>query len=256
MKWLWAPVLAYLVYCGVLIWLHPAFIYPFGPDRFEAEGWHIETVSGVSVAVHAGTDDVAVLYFMGNGGALTYFRSSLEMHVPAGRSVMALQYPSGGGVAGEPSEGLLKEQALVAFDELALRHAGPIAVHGYSLGTGLALHVAANRDVGGVILAAPYAKLCRLMAQAAYAPACLLPFVQKWESVDLAASVGAPVLVQHGTDDQLIPITEGMRLVDALEAAGVDVRFSPVERGTHTNLMSRPGYVERINDFLNGLQEN
>lgn len=256
MKWLVALMMVYLAYVAALIWGHPSFIYPFGSDRFEAAGWTVEAVDGVSIATHDGAGDVAVLYFMGNGGALTYFRASLDLHVAAGRPVMALQYPSGGGVAGVPSEQVLKEQALVAFDILAARHDGAIAVHGYSLGTGLALHVAANRNVDGVVLAAPYAKLCRLMAQAAYVPACHLPFVQKWDSVDLAASVSAPVLIQHGTDDQLIPIGEGMRLAEALEVAGIAVDFVPVDRGTHTNLITRPGYADRISAFLGSLQEN
>lgn len=253
MKWLWAPLLAYMAYCGVLIWLHPAFIYPFAPDPFEAEGWTIEVLDGASLASHDGSDDVAVLYFMGNGGSLQYFRPALESHVSAGRPVMALQYPGGGGVAGDPSENLLKQQALVAYDALAQRYKGPIAVHGYSLGTGLALHVAANRDVDRVVLAAPYAKLCRLMARAAYVPACYLPFVQKWDSQDLASAITAPVLVQHGTQDALIPIAEGRRLAQALDAAGVAVEFVTVEGGTHANLVTQPGYRARLDAFLDGV---
>lgn len=253
MKWLWAVLLVYLAYGCAMIWAHPSFIYPFGPDRFGAAGWQVQNIDGLSLARHEGSGDIAVLYFMGNGGSLAYFTPSLQAHVDAGHTVVALQYPGGGGISGEPSERILKSQALQAYDLLAASHEGGIVVHGYSLGTGLALHVAALRDVRGVVLDAPYASMCRLMAQASYLPACFLPFVQKWQSEALAFAIGAPVLIQHGTADQLIPIEEGQRLADALMAAEIEVRFEAVSGATHVNLTRQPGYARRMVGFLAGL---
>lgn len=155
----------YLAYAALMVALHPQFIYPFGADPFENSAFRQEIVSDrdVTLAVAQGDDDLAVLFFMGNGGSLAYFTYSLDAHQSAGRTLVAVEYRGGGGIAGKPSEAGLKADALAAYDWLAAQHDGPIAVHGFSLGTGLALHVAASRTVEAVMLDAPYTTLCELM---------------------------------------------------------------------------------------------
>lgn len=242
----------YVAYAVAMILVHPQLIYPFGADRFEAEGWQTQIVSprDVTLAVTTGDDDVAVLFFMGNGGSLAYFTWSLEVHKNAGRAVAAMQYRGGGGVEGTPSEAQLKADALAAFDWLAVQHDGPIVVHGFSLGTGLAIHVAANRDVAAVVLDAPYTRMCALMAQASYLPACYLPFVQKWNTGAYADQISVPVLIQHGSFDKLIPLREGLRLAAVLEGVGVRVTTHIIDGATHNNLAGQPAYGARINRFF------
>lgn len=243
---------AYLLYAIVMVWAHPRFIYPFGPDAFDAPGWQQQVVSDRQVAMASwqGTDDIAILFFMGNGGALTYFTPTLDVHENEGRTVAAMEYPGGGGIPGTPSEARLKADALEAYDWLVAQHDGPIVVHGYSMGTGLAQYVAAERDVAAVILDAPYVKMCELMTRQSYLPACYMPFVQKWNSAALVPRLSAPVLVQHGTADQLIPVQHGKRLSDLMKAAGLDVTLHMVEGASHSNLAGQPGYPDRINAFL------
>lgn len=242
----------YLTYGVLMIWLHPQFIYPFGPDEFDAPGWQQEVVGDrrVALAVHDGSRDVAVLFFMGNGGALAYFTYTLDAHVAAGRTVAAMEYPGGGGIPGKPSEARLKADALAAYDWLRARHDGPIVVHGYSMGTGLALHVAADREVAAIVLDAPFVKMCELMTRASWLPACWIPGVQKWDSARYVPQLSAPVLVQHGTADQLIPMEVGQRLAGLMEEAGLAVTFHAVEEATHNNLAGQMGYQERIDTFL------
>jgi len=242
----------YLLYAAVMVWAHPQFIYPFGADPFDDPRFEqsVVTDSQVPLAIHRGDEDLAVLFFMGNGGALGYFTFTLDAHVRAGRTLVALEYPGGGGIPGNPSEQGLKTDALAAYDWLSAEHDGPIVVHGFSLGTGLAVHVAAQRPVAGVILDAPYAQLCRLMTRASYLPACYMPGVQKWDSARLARDVTAPIVVQHGTADQLIPMGEGQRLVDILQAAGAPVTYHAVDGATHNNLAGQPGYADRIDAFI------
>jgi pimeloyl-ACP methyl ester carboxylesterase len=139
---------------------------------------------------------------------------------------------------------------LAAYDWLASRHTGSIVVHGYSMGTGLAQYVASERAVDAIILDAPYVKMCELMTQASWLPACYMPGVQKWNSAALVPSLSAPVLVQHGTADQLIPIRNGERLVGLMRDAGLGVTFHAVEGATHNNLAGVPGYQDRIDTFL------
>lgn len=247
----------YLIYAAAMVALHPRIIYPFGSDAFDNPAFLQEVVSDrdVAMATADGPDDLAVLFFMGNGGALAYFTFSLDAHQNAGRTVAAMEYPGGGGIPGQASEASLKADALAAYDWLAATHDGPIAVHGFSLGTGLAIHVAAAREVEAILLDAPYTTLCALMTKASYLPACYLPSVQKWRSIDDVSALSAPVLIQHGTADQLIPISYGEQLVVVMKEAGLSVTFHAVEGATHNNLPGQPGYQDRINMFLVEVQK-
>lgn len=252
MNWIWALVGVYLLYATLLVMAHPQFIYPFGADEFEAPGWRQEVVTDrqVAMAMTDGPEDAAVLFFMGNGGALIYFSYTLNAHVLSGRTIAAMEYPGGGGIPGTPSERRLKADGLAAYDWLEERHDGPIIVHGYSLGSGIALHVAAEREVAAVLLDAPYVRICELMTRASWVPACWIPGVQRWDSAALVPRVSAPVLVQHGAEDQMIPMAVGQRLVGLMEQAGLDVTFHPVAGATHNNLPGQPGYQGRIDAFL------
>jgi len=242
----------YLAYAALMVAVHPRFIYPFGADPFDSPAFRQEVVSDrdVTLSVAEGDDDLAVLFFMGNGGALAYFTYSLEAHQLADRTIAALEYRGGGGIAGKASEAGLKADALAAYDWLAVQHDGPIAVHGFSLGTGLAIHVAALREVEAILLDAPYTTLCELMTKGSYLPACYLPGVQKWRSVDDAPALSAPILIQHGSADQLIPIGYGERLAAVMTEAGMSVTFHSVAGATHNNLAGQTGYQDRINAFL------
>lgn len=242
----------YLAYAIAMVVLHPNAIYPFASDPFDHPAFTQEIVGSrnVTLAVSTGDTPAAVLYFMGNGGALGFFSFSLDAHRNAGRTVAAMAFRGGGGVAGKPSEAVLKADALQAYDWLSTQHDGPIIVHGFSLGTGLAMHVAARRPVSAIVLDAPYARLCRLMAKASWLPACYMPGVQKWDTARDVDAISAPVLVQHGTADQLIPLSQSRQLTALLQAAQIDVTVHEIENATHNNLAGQPGYQGRIDVFL------
>lgn len=253
-------VLIYLGYGIAMILLHTRFIYPFSPEPFTAPGFqpHEIVVAGaapLTVHVRRSTrpDAPVVVYYMGNLGALGLFQTIFDLHVAHDRTIVAMTFRGGGGQAGVPSEAGLKADALATFDALAEligpTH-GPVFVQGYSLGTGLALHVAARRDFAGLLLDAPYARLCEVMAARAWLPACLMPFVQKWDSLADVADLAMPVLIQQGTADQTIPVAQGIRLAAAIGARGGQVWFQPLPGGLHNNLLEVPPYVAVLNGFI------
>ena len=242
----------YLAYAIAMVLVHPQFLYPFGSDPFDNPDFRQDVVSdrNVAVATAQGDQALAVLFFMGNGGALAYFTNTLDAHQNAGRTIAAMEYPGGGGIVGKPSEVGLKADALAAYDWLAQQHDGPIAVHGYSMGTGLAIHVGAVRPVAAIVLDAPFVRMCELMTKAAWLPACFMPGVQRWDSAADVPALTAPVLIQHGTADQLIPIVNGQRLAAIMGDAGIAVTFHSVDGATHNNLAGQSGYRDRIDAFL------
>ncbi len=253
----------YLIYAVVMVTLHPRFVYPFDDQVFSAPGFaaHDVAVPGrPPLTLYVGDAPMGapvVLYFMGNIGALGYFAPMLQHHARAGRQVVAMGYRGGGGLPGAPSETQLKADALVAFDALPQvvgpRH-GPVVVQGYSLGTGLALHVAARRDVAGVILAAPYTRLCRLMTRASGLPACILPGIQRWRSDLDAPKVRAPSLLLHGDRDGLVPFAHGVEMGELLRRGEGVARFVAVTGAGHVDLFDTPPYLGEIDRFLSGFQ--
>ncbi|NNE88115.1 MAG: hypothetical protein HKN27_08560 [Silicimonas sp.] len=212
----------YAVYAIAMVFMHPGHLYPFLQNDRVLQGFErVELAADDGAALslqEAERDGPIVLYFMGNGGAISAFGPPLQTHVRAGRHVVAMEYRGGGGRSGQPSEAALKSDSLVIAD-WALGKGKPVVVHGYSLGTGLAVHVAKNRDVAAVILEAPYDRLCNLMTRSALLPACLMPGVQKWDTLADAPDVVAPVLILHGASDRIIPPDRSAALASAFPNA-------------------------------------
>lgn len=251
--------LALVAYAVALVALHPSFIYPFSSEPARIDGFEMVTIAvpgaePLPVLVHDGADGApVVLYFMGNAGSLAWFEPELAPHRDSGRNVVAMTYRGGGGVAGRPSEPRLKEDALAVADWAASRLGERITVlHGYSLGSGLALHVAARRPVDQVILSAPYARLCELMSRASRLPACLLPFVQRWDSLADVPRVTAPVLILHGAADEVIPYTDGLRLGRAFPRGQASV--VPLEGAGHEDMVTLPAYWDTIELVIRGAE--
>lgn len=257
-KLILAAVAPYLVYGATMVALHTRFIYPFDQTPFahpayDREDIAVEGAEDLAVYVARSSDPGAatLIYFMGNAGALDLFLSILEYHREQGLNVVAMTFRGGGGETGTPSETRLKADALAVFDRLpALGLEGPVLVHGYSLGSGLALHLAARRDVAAVLLSAPYDQMCRLMASASWLPACILPFVQTWKSTQDASAVRAPVTILHGDQDSLIPPQRSHALQSAFERAGAGVSRTLIPGAAHADLMAFPAYLEHLDAFV------
>ncbi len=231
-----------------MIVLHPRFIYPFLADESVLDGFErIEIANDNGVPVYVQEREGAgpvVLYFMGNAGSLSLFENAFEGHISADRHIVALEYRGGAGRSGKPSETALKEDALAAAD-YASRPGKPLIVQGYSLGTGLATHVAALREVDRVILTAPYDRLCRLMSERSYLPACQMPFVQTWRSLEDAAKIDAPILILHGSNDEVVPPR-----YSEVFAALPNVQRRIINDASHNDIGSFKEYREAIERFL------
>ncbi len=247
--------LIYAAFAATMIWAHRSYIYPFSSRAETLDSWQrlvVETAGAAPlVAYETGKgSDPTVLFFMGNAGSLAHFGPWLAPHQRARRRLVAMTYRGGGGQQGVPTEARLKADALALYDHVAGQ--GPVVLHGYSLGSGLALHVAARRPVAGVVLEAPYARLCSLMAQATNLPACLMP-VDRWDSLADVAAVTAPVMILHGQTDAVIPIAQAETLVSAFHSAGKPVTFRRFAEAGHLNLPEMPGYDSLFEEFIAGL---
>ncbi len=126
----------------------------------EAEEHVLTTADGEKVIVWhvpAKPGHPVVLYFHGNGDFLAGFFGRFRDLIADGTGVVALSYRGYAGSSGQPSEhGLLQDAAAAYAFTTARYSADRIVVWGFSLGTGVAVALAAEQPVGKLILEAPY----------------------------------------------------------------------------------------------------
>ncbi len=190
-----------------------------------------------------------VLYFMGNTGSLSVHETRLREMADAGFGIAAMAYRGAGGQPGQPGQLALNTDALrvyAALDGLMGRPIGPRdrVIYGYSLGTGIAARLAAEQEELALILEAPFTRLCDV-AQSSYSfiPGCAMFKGEEYETVGLIDKVGAPLLVLHGDEDDVVPLALG----EAVFEAASQPKFMKVyPGGTHENLPRFGGQAEAI----------
>lgn len=257
----WTLVLAVLLYGGLLALMYVfqrALMYfpdarrtqPAAAGFPQAEEVTLTTSDGETlVAWHVAPrgDKPVVLYFQGNAGALDLRVGRFQWLVADGTGLLALCYRGYGGSSGKPSEPGLIRDAIAAHDFAAARYAPTrIVPWGESLGTAVAIALAAERKVGGLILDAPF-------TSAADVGAAVYPFVPvRWLIKDTfrsdlrIAKVGALVLVLHGERDRVVPLRFGEALFALVREPKRMVRFP---NGTHVDLDDH-GAADVVKKFL------
>ena len=148
------------------------------------------------------------------------------------------RYRGYGGSTGTPTEAGLINDARAAYAFAAERYpASRIVLWGESLGTGVAVALAAEKPIGRLILDAPYTSALDIArANYPFLPVRLL-MKDQFRSDERIAQVKAPVLILHGEADHIIPIAYGERLFAMIPGEKRFIRF----RGGHHVDLDRHG---------------
>jgi pimeloyl-ACP methyl ester carboxylesterase len=159
-------------------------------------------------------------------------------------NVVAVDYRGYGFSDGEPTLEQIAADALVTYDHVSanLAHGLPIFVVGHSLGTIPALAIASKRPVAGTVLmstvTSPQDALDVVVHaipwwQRIWIRVYLAPALRdlKPTTADLVSRVKGPLLMIHGTDDELFPIEHVRRLFDL--APATQKTFCSVDHATH-----------------------
>ncbi len=211
------------------------------PDGERLAGWYAPPPSGQRV----------VLFLHGQGGRLAVQTNRWRRLREAGLGVLAISYRGYAGSTGTPTETGIALDARAAYDWLRQRHAAhAIVIHGHSLGSGVAVGLAAEVEAAAVILESPFTAAVDIAAERfPWLPVRLL-MVDQFRSRDLIGKVKVPVLIAHGDRDRVIPFAHGERLYALARAPKVFERFS----GSDHNTLVRDGLYDRIKPFLAGLR--
>lgn len=233
--------------------LFPAPPYSPGANPGRAEIVRLPLSGGEAQALFLAptalfTGPAPLLIFMhGNGELADYWVPEFEEVTTWGVAALLLEYPGYGRSAGSPSERSINEAASAAYD-WALSDSRidgkRIVPYGRSLGGGPAVRLAVDRAAPALVLESAFTSVADFSAQF-LAPAFLVR--DRFDSLKTLSSYRGPLLVFHGSVDQVVPIAHGRALAAVVPAA----RFFELPCGH--NDCPRPWHLIRAFLEQNGL---
>lgn len=230
---------------------HPLMTSPANAGVPEmAEAW-FETADGLRLlSWHAPAPPgrPTVLFFHGNGGNVATRAFKVRPFLDAGMGVLIAGYRGYGANPGSPTEEGLIADARAAHAYLVdCGVAEPSLVYyGESLGSGVAVALAAERAPGAVVLEAPFTTTVDVARRMYwYLPVRHLMH-DTYDSVGRIAKVVSPVLVLHGERDGVVPIELGRQLFEAAPEPKEAIWYP---RGSHNDLFDH-GAASHVLDFI------
>ena len=189
-----------------------------------------------------------VVYYGGNAEEVSW--QAREPGWPADWSLALVNYRGYGASEGKPSERSLFADALVVFDALARRpdvDASRIVLFGRSLGSAVAVHVAAERPVAGVVLVSPFASMVEVgRHHYPWLPVGLL-LRHRFDARSRAPAITVPLLAIVGARDGIIPPGHSRRLFDAWSGPK---RWVAMADADHNDVGASPGFWAVVAAFL------
>lgn len=211
----------------------------------------LETADGLSLnALYRAPSDgrKVILFFHGNGDSALNSSMSFESVLAEGQGALMVSYRGYAGNPGKPSEDGLYADGEAGLN--FLRDQGisdeRIIIGGFSLGTGIASHVATKGEFAGLLLAAPFTALVDVAGEHfPWAPSGIIR--DRYETRDRLASITAPTLIVHGERDGIIPVAHARRLQKIKPNAALHI-FADA---THNDI--GPYSRETVRDWLQAL---
>ena len=259
----WIAIIALCLYVGVAAVLYvtqrsllyfPETVHttPAQAGLPEAEEVPLTASDGVHVTawyVAPQGDKPVIVYFHGNGGSLRFRVDRFKKLVGSGIGLVALEYRGFGGNPGSPSE-----RGLIADGEAAYAFAAAhyptkqIVLWGESLGTGVAVAVAAQKPVGRLILEAPFTSAAAVASLRYWFLPVRLLMKDQFHSDRRIGKVKAPLLILHGVHDHVVPYAMGEKMFELANKPKHIVRFLD---GGHDDLDAN-GALFAVARFLAG----
>ena len=188
----------------------------------------------------------ALIYFGGNAEDVSANPPTFASAIPD-HTLYLVNYRGYGGSTGTPSESALVADAFAIYDHLYARYPD-ISVIGRSLGSGVAVQLAAAREVRRLVLVTPYDSLANVAG--AHFPMFPVAFLMRdrYNSARGARAIRAQVLAVIAGDDEIIPRARSEALVNSFPQS--QVRVTLLDGATHNSIDLYPAYLRDVGDFL------
>ncbi|KAH9806422.1 Hydrolase 4 domain-containing protein [Citrus sinensis] len=193
-----------------------------------------------------------LLYSHGNAADLgQMLELFIELRAHLRVNIMSYDYSGYGASTGKPSEfntyydieavyNCLKREYNVKQEELIL--------YGQSVGSGPTLHLASRlQKLRGVVLHSAILSGIRVLY-----PVKMTLWFDIYKNIDKIRHVNCPVLVIHGTNDDIVDLSHGKRLWELSKE-----KYDPlwVKGGGHCNLETYPEYIKHLRKFINAMEK-
>ena len=176
-------------------------------DNIELLGWYHEKNL---------KDFKTLIFFHGNAGSLENRIHKLNHFRDMNINFLIIAWRGFSGNNGNPSEQGLYEDGKSAIDWLIKKGVNEknLVLYGESLGTGVATHLAQNKNFAGVILETPFTSM--IDAAKKFYPYIPVKFLlkDKFENYKKIKNINSPILIMHGEVDQLVPFSMGKKIYE------------------------------------------
>ncbi len=207
-------------------------------DGLVLGGWYRPARAGLQTLV----------YFHGNAGHLGDRLILVQPYLDAGYGVLLAGYRGYGGNPGRPGEEGFYADGRAALAWLAANGVAPsrTVLFGESLGTGVAVQMAVEYRIAGLVLQSPFTSVVDVgQDKVPWLPVSLL-MTDRFDSLSKISRITAPLLLIHGEADRVVPIHLGRRLFEAAPEPKT-AQFVP---GAGHNDLHRFGAGEAVLEFL------
>jgi abhydrolase domain-containing protein 17 len=233
-----------IFFSNSMIFLPPRAGYKNTPDFIKLITADNETIFALYLPnKHA---KYTLLVSHGNAEDIGYILPFLQALHDHGFAVFAYDYHGYGLSSGKPNERNTYSDIDAAYEYLTNNlhiHPENIIVYGRSLGVAVALDLASRHPVAAAILQSGFVTAFRVMTNLP-----LIPF-DKYNNLKKITQLKCPVLIIHGTADNVIPFWHGQKLYNAIKTPK---QFYKVTNAGHNDLLMFAGeeYWQTIKDFV------
>jgi pimeloyl-ACP methyl ester carboxylesterase len=197
-------------------------------------------------------DKPMMLFFHGNGENLqtVYDAGTFDQFRTAGVNLLVIDYPGYGRSGGKSSEMLILESSTATLKWIKKEYPDlPVIVCGWSLGAAVAIQTVSSHpsEVNGLIALSAWTSLTDIARS--HFPGWLVRLLLKenYNSLEAAKNIKCPVLLIHGSRDQIIPVEQARQLADSF-------LFPPdyieIPSADHNSLMAYPEVWRSVKKFI------
>ena len=214
-------ILAYVYIFQRNLLYHPSVNGHQGNEiKFDYKEIFIQNKEGIKLKSWLHEKDLfnkkTIIFFHGNAGNLSNRNYKLNELSKFDINFLIVAYRGFSGNQGKPNEQGLYEDARSALNWLKIKGVKEknLILYGESLGTAVAIEIAQNKNLAGIILESPFTSMVELSQK--YYPILPVKYLLKdrYETIKKLPNISSPLLVMHGELDTIVPFKMGKKLFE------------------------------------------